>query len=387
MPDLSGKSPLGSDNLGNESGLKGLPHKILEEASRAGIDVREDRRAGSLLHVNRTTIYSKVNELFKDKLELLDTKVALKQYPWLEEYMWKAVGKEKDEYTKKVAEDFSGGYFIRILPGAEVSFPLQSCLMITEAGLEQRIHNLIIAEEGSRAHLISSCVQHSEVDKASHIGISEFYIKRGAILNFTMIHNWGENTLVRPRSAALIGHGGTFVSNYICVRPVKDVQMFPVGFCEGDASKVIFNSILYGRRGSLLDIGSKAVLNGKGSSSEMITRAISQDGARIIARGIVEGNNECKGHLECRGLIMDDRSFIQSIPELVARKKGSEITHEAAVGKISEKEIVYLMTRKLSREQAISTIIRGFMDVSILDLPKHLKEEVDRIIEVVAGAS
>jgi len=119
----------------------------------------------------------------------------------------------------------------------------------------------------------------------------------------------------------------------------------------------------------------------------MITRAISQDGARMIVRGIVEGNNECKGHLECRGLIMDDRSSIQSIPELVARKKGSEITHEAAVGKISEKEIAYLMTRKLSREQAISTIIRGFMDVSILDLPKHLKEEVDRIIEVVAGAS
>ena len=368
-----------------KSELRDLPHKILAEASKAGMDIREDRRAGSLMHVDRTTIYSKVNELFKGQLELLDTKVALGKYPWLEDYLWKVVDREKDDYTKKVAEEFSGGYFIRIFPNVEVTFPLQSCLMITQDNLEQRIHNIIIAEEGSRAHLISSCVQHSEVNQASHIGISEFYVNKGATLNFTMIHNWSEKTLVRPRSGALIKDGGSFVSNYICLRPVKDIQMFPVAFCDGDDSRVSFNSILYGHKKSLLDIGSKAVLNGKRSRGEMITRAISKGGARIVVRGVIEGNNECKGHLECKGLIMDDESFIHSIPELVARKKDSEITHEAAVGKISEKEIAYLMTRKLSREQAISMIIRGFMDASILGLPKPLKEEVDQVIEFVTG--
>ena len=54
------------------------------------------------------------------------------------------------------------------------------------------------------------------------------------------------------------------------------------------------------------------------------------------------------------------------------RKKGVEITHEAAVGKISEKEIIYLMTRKLSRDEAVSMIIRGFMDVGIMGLPTNL---------------
>jgi Fe-S cluster assembly scaffold protein SufB len=61
-----------------------------------------------------------------------------------------------------------------------------------------------------------------------------------------------------------------------------------------------------------------------------------------------------EGHLECRGLLMDDASFMESIPELIARRKGVEITHEAAVGKISEKEITYVMTRKLSRDQAVT---------------------------------
>lgn len=371
-----------------ESELTKIPHQILEEAYKAGIEKSEEKRSGTLMHVDQTTLYSKVNESFMGKLELMDTKEALQRYSWLDNYRWKLVNRDKDKFTKKVAEDFSGGYFIRILPNAQVIFPLQSCLMITKTDLEQRVHNIIIAEEGSKAHIISSCIQHSRVEKASHLGISEFYVKKGAILNFTMIHNWSEQTLVRPRSAALIEDRGEFVSNYLCMRPVKDVQMYPVAYCNGKNSKVSFNSILYGHEKSLLDIGSKAILNGKGSRAEMISRAIARKGSNIIVRGMIKGNNpECRGHLECRGLIMDNESLIQSVPELIARKKGAEITHEAAVGKISEKEILYLMTRKLSEDQAISMIIRGFMDVGIMELPKALNEEVNRIVDFVAQAN
>lgn len=363
----------------------GIPHKILEEAYKAGIDMSEDNRSGTLFHVDQSTIYSKVNEFFKGKIELMDTHDALQKYPWVDDYWWKLVDKEKDEFTRKVSKNFSGGYFMRILPNVEITVPLQSCLMITERDLEQRVHNIIIAEEGSKAHIITSCIQHPVADQASHLGVSEIYVKRGAMLNFTMIHNWGEKTLVRPRSAALIEDQGTFVSNYICLKPVRDVQMYPVANCNGRDSKASFNSILYGHKGSVLDIGSKAVLNGIGCKAEMITRAIAREGATMIVKGMIDGNNSnCKGHLECRGLILDDESFIHSVPELIARKKGAEITHEAAVGKISEKEIVYLMTRNLSRDQAVSMIVRGFMDVGIMGLPKALKEEVNHIVDLAA---
>lgn len=83
-------------------------------------------------------------------------------------------------------------------------------------------------------------------------------------------------------------------------------------------------------------------------------------------------------------IILDDESFLQSIPELTARSKSIEITHEAAVGRISEKEIVYLMTRRLSREQAISLIVMGFMDIGMMGLPENLKAEINRIIEIAA---
>jgi Fe-S cluster assembly scaffold protein SufB len=374
--------------LSRENELMKVPHKILEETYKAGMEADEKDRSGTFYHVDQSTVYSKVNELFEGKIELMDTKAALQKYPWLGDYMWKLVDKDKDEFTKKVAEDWSGGYFIRIMPGAEITFPLQSCLLITQKNLEQRVHNIIIAEEGSKVHIITSCVQHSSVPKASHLGVSEIYVRKGASLNFTMIHQWSENTLVRPRSAAEVDDKATFVSNYVCMRPVKDVQMYPAAFCNGVDSTVSFNNILYGNKNSLMDIGSKAVLNGKGSKAEMISRAIAREDSKMIIRGLIEGtSSDCRGHLECRGLLVDEDAVLQSIPELIARRKGVEITHEAAVGKISEREITYLMTRKLSRDEAISLIIRGFMDVSILGLPEALNAEIKRIVEASTEAS
>jgi Fe-S cluster assembly scaffold protein SufB len=57
------------------------------------------------------------------------------------------------------------------------------------------------------------------------------------------------------------------------------------------------------------------------------------------------------------------------------------MSHEAAVGKIAQEEILYLMSRGLSEDEATSTIVRGFMSVDIPGLPPPLKAEIDRAVE------
>ena len=106
-----------------------------------------------------------------------------------------------------------------------------------------------------------------------------------------------------------------------------------------------FNVILEAHFNNFLCVKAK-ITNIISIKAEMVSRAIAREGSKMIIRGLIEGaNTDCKGHLEYRGLLIDDEAFLQSIPELIARKKGVEITHEAAVGKIPEREITYLMTR------------------------------------------
>jgi Fe-S cluster assembly scaffold protein SufB len=67
-------------------------------------------------------------------------------------------------------------------------------------------------------------------------------------------------------------------------------------------------------------------------------------------------------------------------PELKGNLAGIDLSHEAAVGKIAEEEVEYLMARGLNRDEATSTIVRGFLNVDIQGLPPLLDAELKKAI-------
>jgi Fe-S cluster assembly scaffold protein SufB len=214
-----------------------------------------------------------------------------------------------------------------------------------------------------------------------HIGVSEFYIKRGAKLTFTMIHNWAPEVAVRPRSGAIVEEGGVFLSNYVNMKQVHTLQMYPVARCVGENAVVRFNTILVAPPGSTLDTGSRVLLEAKGSRAEVIARTITTGGT-IISRGYIAGSApNVKGHLECRGLILSEKGIIHAIPELRGEIAGVDLSHEAAVGKIAEEEVEYLMARGLTRDEATATIVRGFLHVDIEGLPPELAAQLKQAVE------
>jgi len=73
---------------------------------------------------------------------------------------------------------------------------------------------------------------------------------------------------------------------------------------------------------------------------------------------------------------------MHAIPELSGKIDGVEMSHEAAVGKIAQDEILYLMSRGLTEDEATATIVRGFLNVDIPGLPSKLKAEIDRAVQL-----
>jgi Fe-S cluster assembly scaffold protein SufB len=196
-----------------------------------------------------------------------------------------------------------------------------------------------------------------------------------------MIHNWAPDIEVRPRSAAIIEEGGVFLSNFVAMKPVRTIQMYPTATCAGAGARVRFSSVMVALRGATLDTGSRVILDAPGSKGEIISRTIS-NGGKIIARGDIQGNApDVRGHLECRGLILNDQGEIRAIPELTGRLSGIDLSHEAAVGKIAEEEVEYLMSRGLTRDEATALIVRGFLKVEIEGLPSLLEAEIRKSIE------
>ncbi len=355
-----------------------IPDKAKKQMLEAGVILDDvSQRSGTFIQMDNTPIHSSMRE---EGVEVMAVSQALEKYDWLADYWWQAVAVDTDKYTANIELNQNDGYFIRTLPGCKTTLPVQACLYLAKAKLAQNVHNIIIAEENSELHIITGCTTASREEPGLHMGVSEFYIKKGAKVTFTMIHSWNPEIAVRPRSTAVIEEDGLFLSNYVLMKPVRSLQMYPTARCIGDNATVRYNSILVATEGSSLDIGSRALLNAKGARTEIVTRAITT-GGNIIARGYIEGNApEVKGHLECRGLILKGEGMIHAIPELKGMLAGVDLSHEAAVGKIAEEEVEYLMARGLTRSEATATIVRGFLRVDIEGLPPMLNTELQRAI-------
>ncbi len=356
-----------------------LPTRDKEQMLETGVILDDtSQRSGTFIQMDNTPVHSSIRQ---EGIEVMATSQAVEKYDWMSDYWWQAVAVDTDKYTANIELNQNNGYFIRALPGYKTVFPVQACLYLTKARLAQNVHNIIIAEENSELHIITGCTTASGEEPGLHLGVSEFYIKRGARVTFTMIHSWNPEVAVRPRTAAIVEENGLFLSNYVLMKPVRSLQMYPVARCIGENAVVRFNSILVATPGSSLDVGSRVLLNAKGARTEIISRAITT-GGNIIARGCIEGNApDVKGHLECRGLILQGEGMIHAIPELKGTLAGIDLSHEAAVGKIAEEEVEYLMARGLNRTEATATIIRGFLRVDIEGLPPLLSTELQRAIE------
>ena len=356
-----------------------LPLPAKEKMLGVGVTLDDaSQRSGTFIQTDNTPVHSSVSQ---EGVEVMSVGQALEKYDWMSDYWWQAVAVDTDKYTANVELNQYSGYFIRALPGQKTVFPIQACLYLAKAGLAQNVHNVIIAEEGSELHIITGCTTASRDEPGLHMGVSEFYIKKGARVTFTMIHSWNPEVAVRPRTAAIVEEDGLFLSNYILMKPVRSLQMYPSAKCVGENAVVRYNSILVAAGGSSLDVGSRVLLNARGARTEIISRAITT-GGNIIARGYIEGNKpEVKGHLECRGLILADGGMIQAVPELKGNLVGIDLSHEAAVGRIAEEEVEYLMARGLTRDEATATIVRGFLRVDIEGLPPMLSAELQRAVE------
>lgn len=374
--DLS-KYKEGASDLPREASLEKLPDDMQDTLLHSGVVPSEKGREGSFVVLDSSIIASSI---LGKGFELMDTREALKKHDWLKDYSWKAVQPDADKYTASTYLADAPGYYIRALPGQHIKLPVQTCLMVGHDNTAQTIHNIIIVEEGASLEVVTGCTTSPHVEKAIHMGISEFYVKKNAKLTFTMIHNWAEQVGVRPRTGIVVEEDGSFVNNYVIMKKVRSVQTYPTAKLVGRGAVAHFNTVAVAQPGAELDLGSRAILSAPESKAEIISRSITTGGT-VINRGRLTGEaKDIKAHLECRGLILGNNGVNIAIPELEARVPDVEMTHEASLGKIARDQVEYIMSRGLTEDEAVGMIVRGFLEVGIRNIPEELKKEIDRTI-------
>jgi Fe-S cluster assembly scaffold protein SufB len=101
-------------------------------------------------------------------------------------------------------------------------------------------------------------------------------------------------------------------------------------------------------------------LVGKDSNAQIISRSVAKDNSKQIFRPVIIAYEKSKGHVECDSILMD-QGKISSTPAITAEHPDAQLTHEAAIGRIAEEQLLKLMTLGLTEEEAEDVILRGFL--------------------------
>jgi len=354
----------------------------------------EGERTGSHLQEDTTATYLSFTKLaeqilfpkYPDGLVVKNFDDAVKEHSWIQKYVNNIVPMNLDKFTAWCAAYSTGGVFVWVKEGVRVEWPLQACFYMETMDLAQLVRILIIADPNSKIHLISGCAAHPTCDRTLHGCITEIYVGKGAEVTLSVIHNFKPTSNIVPKIGAIVEDGGSHMENYILTSAVESTQLYPTVILRGEGAKTSMRSLMFGLGKSDIDVGSAILFNGENTSGEIISRAVVMDEASLKARGSLRAfRRNVRGHLECRALLLSDKAEAVAYPTLRSTVSDAQLTHEAAVGKIAEEQLLYLMSRGLSREEATSMIARGFLDTDIPGLPPLLQAEIKRLISSTAS--
>jgi Fe-S cluster assembly protein SufB len=121
------------------------------------------------------------------------------------------------------------------------------------------------------------------------------------------------------------------------------------------------------------------------TSSTIVSKSVARGGGRTSYRGLVQvmpRATHSASTVKCDALLIDTISRSDTYPYVDVRNDDVSMGHEATVSKVSEDQLFYLMSRGLNEDEAMATIVRGFVEPIARELPMEYALELNRLIEL-----
>ncbi|MDA1197022.1 MAG: Fe-S cluster assembly protein SufB [Nanoarchaeota archaeon] len=376
------------DAKSNSESWEEVPDDIKKTFEKLGIPEAEREALGGVgAQYESSVIYHKLKEEWeKLGVVFLDTDEAVKKYPELVKkyFMTSCVPTRLHKFTALHAAVWSGGTFIYVPKGVKVKAPLQAYFRMNAKKGGQFEHTLIIVDEDAELQYIEGCSAPQYTANSLHAGCVEIHVLKGARARYSSIENWSKNTYNLNTKRAVVQKDG--IIEWVNGNMGSAVTMlYPASMLIGDNSKSHFIGIAFAGKDQNQDTGCKVTQIGKNTSSTIISKSISKDGGITTYRGLLsikKGAKNAKANVECDALMIDNKSQSNTFPYMDVKEPTTDLAHEATVGRISDEQIFYLMSRGLSEEQAKQLIVAGFIEPIVKELPLEYAVELNKLIEL-----
>jgi Fe-S cluster assembly protein SufB len=365
-----------------------LPDDIKSTYDKLGIPEAEKQRlvSGVAAQYESEVVYHKIREDLEEQgVIFLDTDTGLREHPELfREYFASVIPAGDNKFSSLNTAVWSGGSFIYVPKGVHVDIPLQAYFRINTENMGQFERTLIIVDEGAYVHYVEGCTAPIYSSDSLHSAVVEIIVKKGARCRYTTIQNWSNNVynLVTKRATAAEGATMEWIDGNI---GSKVTMKYPAVWLMGEHAKGETLSVAFAGEGQHQDAGAKMIHMAPHTSSTIVSKSVARGGGRTSYRGLVQvmpRATHSASTVKCDALLIDTISRSDTYPYVDVRNDDVSMGHEATVSKVSEDQLFYLMSRGLNEDEAMATIVRGFVEPIARELPMEYALELNRLIEL-----
>lgn len=236
-------------------------------------------------------------------------------------------------------------------------------VIITETGLKDVVYNDFYVGENCDVLIVAGCGIHNPGDQTSqHNGVHAFHIEKNAKVRYVEKHiGVGQkgDKILNPVTEVYMDNNSYMLMETTQLGGVSSAVRTTKANLKDDAKLVIKEKILTNQN-QAAKTDFEVELLGKNSSCEVISRSVTRDESKQEFKSTLIGKNECFGHIECDGILID-KSQIISTPQIIAECVDATLVHEAAIGKIAGDQMIKLMSLGLTEKEAEDMIINGFL--------------------------
>jgi Fe-S cluster assembly scaffold protein SufB len=349
----------------------------------------DEEHAGLLVQRGASVVYTHVSD---ERLVLTSLEQAVEEHPELvEEHFAKRLPYEEGKFQAATAAFWTGGALVHVPRDVQLDRPIQIVWLIDEPGTAQYAHTLAVVGEFGECRLREYCLAPEFEGQALHAGAFELYAHPGAQVDLAHYQDWGGGEVhdistkrVEIRRDARVkwvpvhlgGHLTKQRLDIVTAEQGSDMRHTGLYFTEREEHLDLFTTDKHEEGHTTGDTVWKGALTGE---------------SRASYEGLIEivpGAQESHTYLQTHSMLLSPKAKGDAIPSLIVKTDNVSASHGGTVGELDEEQIFYMMTRGVSRAEAVRVLVEGYFEEVVQRLDDPGLEELvrRRIADKLHGA-
>ncbi|MBN2288734.1 MAG: Fe-S cluster assembly protein SufD [Candidatus Glassbacteria bacterium] len=277
-----------------------------------------------------------------------------------------------------------GGVFLYVPPGVHLEAPLTALHWLGAQGAAVPLRNLVVVGQGASV-VFNDVYASGPLEQPSLVNpVTELFIGPEARVGFIDWQKWGPGVRGLARVKARLAEGSR-LETLSATLGGDFSRTWTECLLAGRGAESIMLGLYFSRRQQKFEHWTVQDHAAPDTRSDLLYKGALDDSSRAVYYGTIRVRHEARGtdaYQANRNLTLSPGAKADTNPQLEIETNDVRCTHGATVGRVSDEQLFYLMSRGIERSEAERLLVFGFFN-EVLERVEFsgLRDSLTRAVE------